>query len=174
MQVSAGKYKGIKLKTLEGESTRPTLSRIKEAMFNILQFEIANKVVLDLFSGSGSLGIEALSRGAKKVYFNDKSKEACNVINSNLKLLKDDNYELDNLDAFTYLKTKEVNYDVVILDPPYDFKEYEKLFKLLEKRLNDNAIVVIEHYCKDKIFNYLNLKTKEYKYGNKCLTLFLE
>ena len=88
MNVITGKLKGMNLITLEGESTRPTSQRVKEAVFSMLQFDIEGACVLDLFAGCGQLGLEALSRGAKKVVFNDLSKDAINIIKSNIKKAK--------------------------------------------------------------------------------------
>ena len=84
MRIVAGKAKGTKLYTLEGENTRPTLDRVKESLFNIIQNELQESIFLDLFSGSGAIGLEAISRGAKKAILCDKSKEACMIIQKNI------------------------------------------------------------------------------------------
>ena len=85
MRIISGKARGTKLYTLDGENTRPTLDRVKESLFNIIQNDVRDTVFLDLFSGSGAIGLEALSRGAKKAIFCDKSKEACEFIKKNIK-----------------------------------------------------------------------------------------
>ena len=107
MRIISGTARGTKLYTLEGKTTRPTLDRVKESLFNIIQNEIINSKFLDVFSGSGAIGLEAASRGAKKVILCDKSKEAINIINKNIeKTHLKEKVELYNLDYETLLKTK--------------------------------------------------------------------
>ena len=131
MRVISGTAKGTILHTLEGNNTRPTLDRVKEALFNMIQMNLIDAEVLDLFSGSGALAIEALSRGAKKAVLCDKSKEAIKVINDNLEkthlkekaiIIRDDYQKVLN-----FLKDK-YQFDFIFLDPPYDciFNDYIK------------------------------------------------
>lgn len=176
MRVIAGKYRHINLVAPEGKNvTRPTLDRIKEAMFNILNIKVMDSIVVDLFSGSGALGIEALSRGAKFVYFNDLDKEANRCILTNLKTIKvnSSDYELiklNYLDCLNYLKEKNIKIDILLLDPPYLNNIYEEIISycLENELLNNNAKVVIETLYSNKVnldeFNY-----REYKYGEKKL-----
>ena len=121
MRIISGTAKGTKLHTLEGENTRPTLDRVKEALFNIIQYEIEDSIVLDLFSGSGAIGLEFASRGAKEVYLNDVSKEAFEIIKQNIEkthLSKKANvYNLDFLNMLQ--KVKNIKFDIIYLDPTY-------------------------------------------------------
>lgn len=122
MRVISGIVKGTKLETLEGKSTRPTLDRVKEALFNILQIEVQDATVLDLFSGSGALGIESLSRGAKFSIMCDKSNEAIEIIKRNVKkthfeekvkIIKNDYKKAINI-------LQDYKFDLIFIDPPYD------------------------------------------------------
>ena len=148
MRIISGKAKGTKLYTLDGENTRPTLDRVKEAMFNIIQGEIEDAVVLDLFSGSGAIGLEFASRGAKKVYLVDSSKQACEIIKKNIeKTHMQEKTELFNIDAINLVeKIKNINFDIIYLDPPYKTDLIEKsICKLLEnKNINDNTLIIAE------------------------------
>ena len=150
MRVISGKVRGKKLYSLEGEHTRPTLDRIKESLFNIIQFKIKNGIILDLFAGSGSLGIECLSRGAKKVIFCDNSISAIKIINQNLKSTKFTNQAIViNKDYILGLKkvAKEFKkFDIIFLDPPYktDFiiKALEQIVEL--DLLNKDGMIIVE------------------------------
>lgn len=120
MRVIAGKAKGHKLKTVEGLQTRPTTDRMKETLFNVISFDLPQCRFLDLFAGSGAIGIEALSRGAKNCVFVENSKEACHMIDENLKHTKLQNaviLQKDVLDALLFLKRQK--FDIIFLDPPY-------------------------------------------------------
>lgn len=171
MRVIAGKYRGMILKTREGLKTRPTLDNVKEAMFNIIGFKIYNSVVLDLFSGSGALGIEALSRGAKEVIFNDADKEAITYIKDNLERLKvEESYKIYNLDYKECLNRINKPIDIILLDPPYKLYVYDEIVKYLEEHnlLNENALIIFE--CEKEFqFSTEKYKLKEYKYGKKKL-----
>ena len=122
MRIISGTARGTKLYTLEGQTTRPTLDRVKESLFNIIQNKIQNSIFLDLFSGSGAIGLEAASRGAKKTILCDKSKEAITVIKKNIeKTHLSKKVELYNLDYELLLKTKiKEKIDIIYIDPPYD------------------------------------------------------
>ena len=150
MRIIAGKAKGTKLYTLEGENTRPTLDRVKEALFNIIQFDIPGKRVLDLFAGSGALGIEAISRGAETATFCDNSIDAIQVIKTNIENTKctDKSVVLqkDYLLALNYLAKSKQKFDLIFLDPPYrtDFsdKAIEKILEL--DLLSKEGIIILE------------------------------
>lgn len=149
IQIITGTAKGKRLKTLEGEATRPTSQRIKEAMFSSIQFDIEGRRVLDLFAGSGQLGFEALSRGASGVMFTDMSRDAENIVKENAKLL-------GFFDKCRYLVTDYRNYirkasgrerfDLVFIDPPYAMKcAADAALRLCEAdMLNDGALLVLE------------------------------
>lgn len=145
MRVVSGKYRGKKLKEFDLFSTRPTLDRVKESIFNLIQFDVADSVVLDLFSGTGALGVEAISRGAKLVHLVDNNKQAIKIIKENLKGIAED-YELFNCESLTFLNQTKVKYDIVLLDPPYNTNLGLVSIEILLKNnlLNDNAIIIFE------------------------------
>ncbi len=147
MRVISGEVRGRKLKTQEGLSARPTTDRIKESIFNIIQFDIEGRSVLDLFAGSGQLGIEALSRGAERAVFVDNSREACEVIGENLETT---GFSLKSKVVQTgfapFLDACRERFDLVFLDAPYLSKEHEKALELIFKIdiLNPNGIIICE------------------------------
>ena len=148
MRIISGKARGTKLYTLEGENTRPTLDRVKESIFNIIQNEIEGAKILDLFSGSGAIGLEFLSRGAEKAVLCDKSKEAINIIRKNVEKTHFENCsQIYNTDFETCLeKIKNEQYDIIYLDPPYATeyirKALEKIIKL--KIAKEESLIIIE------------------------------
>lgn len=147
MRVISGQARGTKIKTIESNTTRPTLDRVKESLFNILQGKIKNKVILDLFAGSGALGIEALSRGAKKVYFNDNNQLAINVLKQNLEKTRCmQNAIIINKDYKEAIKEIKEELDIVFLDPPYKLDLVTKTVKELLKQnlINKETIIVVE------------------------------
>ena len=156
MRIIAGEVKGKKLMTLEGMATRPTLDRVKEALFNIIQFNLEGANVLDLFAGSGGLGIESLSRGADYCVFCDNSYEAIKVINQNIKNTKYENkaaiINKDYILALKKLSKEEYKFDIIFLDPPYssdfDVKALNQIIEL--DLLKDDGIIIIETDNKKK------------------------
>ena len=157
MRVISGTAKGKKLNSLEGLETRPTLDRVKEALFNILQFNIKESNILDLFSGSGSLAIEALSRGAKQAVVCDNSNKAIRIIKENLEATKlIEKVEIINKDyvqALENLKSKFKKFDIIFLDPPYktDYVIKSINYILEYKLLAEDGIIVVETDDKNKI-----------------------
>ena len=145
MRIISGQARGRKLATLEGENTRPTLDRTREALFNILQTRVRGAKVLDLFAGSGALGLEALSRGAQSAVFCDVSRQACAVIQKNIEALRaQDRSRLlccDAMDALARLAGE--SFDVVFLDPPYRKGLVDKALAGLvaDDRLADGAFL---------------------------------
>ena len=174
MRVIAGKYKRTPIKTLEGQDiTRPTKDMVKEALFSSIQI-YEDTSFLDLFSGSGAIGLEALSRGANNVIFNDINKEAVKIINTNLAKVNETRMVL-NLDYQECCKRLEgETFDYIYCDPPYNFSSYEDLFFYINKYklLAKKGIMIIE-VRKDTDLNeeYLGIKLfKEKRYGiNKLL-----
>ena len=151
MRIIAGTAKGRTLRSLKGIKTRPTLDRVREAVFNILGARINNASVLDLFAGTGAIGLEALSRGAANCYFNDKNRAACRIIRENLTRCKfaqvADVLMMDAIECITYFQKKGVNrFDVIYVDPPYKEDIYALLLKhLLEAQLLvEEGLVIIE------------------------------
>ncbi|MBE6124220.1 MAG: 16S rRNA (guanine(966)-N(2))-methyltransferase RsmD [Erysipelotrichaceae bacterium] len=175
MRVVSGKYRGKKLLSPIDEKTRPTSDKVKESLFNIIGNYISDAVCLDLFSGSGALGIEAISRGAKKVVFNDLNKNSIRIIKDNLASLKniETEYQVYNLDYLDFLKQTKEKYDVVFLDPPYAKKIHEEIIKYMQEKdlLNQVSIIAIETDVNDTIENKNYSFYKEYKYGTIKLTV---
>lgn len=159
MRIISGKARGTKLYTLDGTATRPTLDRVKESIFNIIQSQIINSNFLDVFSGSGAIGLEAASRGAKKVILCDKSKDAINIINKNIeKTHLKEKIELYNLDYETLLKNKiKEKMDIIYIDPPYNSNFAIKTVEyIIEKKIADkNSTIIIETDSEEKILEEL-------------------
>lgn len=150
MRIISGSARGTKLVTLLGENTRPTLDRVKEPLFSIIQNKILDSTVLDLFSGSGALGIESLSRGAKTAVFCDKNKEAIKIISKNIEKtkLKESSIVIndDYIRCLEILRDKNMKFDIIFLDPPYKTNfAINALKRILElDLLAQNGIVIIE------------------------------
>ena len=179
MRVIAGEKRHLLLKTLEDLSIRPTTDKIKETLFNMIQFDIAGRSFLDLFAGSGAIGIEALSRGASKATFVDNNDRAIKVIKENLehtglteraKVIKGDaSLSLENLSR------ENEKYGIVFMDPPYDKGLYRPVFEKLAKSnlIDENTIIILEVSIKDDADGIEDLgfkitKAKKYK-SNKHL-----
>ena len=171
MRIIAGEFKGRRIDAPKGSDTRPTLDRVKESLFGIIQFELYGRTVLDLFAGSGSLGIEAMSRGARLVVFNDASSECARLIRQNLeKLHASSAFEVfarDGLDLLTMLERRQAQFDIVFLDPPYDCDATEVLSEISsEGILSEDGLVVYEHKEDRKSAEIPGLVLKdERKYG---------
>ena len=149
MRIITGKARGVKLRTLEGETTRPTAERTKEAVFSMIQFDIEGRRVLDAFAGSGQMGLEALSRGAARAVLIDKNKAAVDVIKKNIELTRmGDSAIALCADISDYLKrmSGKEKYDIVFLDPPYSSDLIENTLNCLieYKMLANNATVICE------------------------------
>ncbi|HBH95442.1 MAG TPA: 16S rRNA (guanine(966)-N(2))-methyltransferase RsmD [Ruminococcaceae bacterium] len=146
MRVITGTAKGRRLKTLPGLDVRPTIEGVKEAIFSIVQFEIEDAVVLDLFSGSGQLGIEALSRGAKKAVFVDSSAESIKIIKDNLRHTGlEANAAVCNMANNAFLRSTKEKFDIAILDPPYNRKLIQKSMPQLVEKMTESGIIICEH-----------------------------
>ena len=147
MKVIAGKYKGRTINTINDRSTRPMLGVAREGIFNSLQFSFENSEVLDLFAGSGSLGIEALSRGAKYVTFIDNSIDCINQIKKNLKEYEKD-YSVINLDVTNYISEIMNSYNIIFYDPPFEYLS-EKVnldIEELSNNLKGEGFIVIHRH----------------------------
>lgn len=147
MRIIAGKSRGTKLYTLEGTATRPTLDRVKESIFNIIQNDIQGSYFLDLFSGSGAIGLEAISRGAEKAILCDKSKEAVNIIKKNIeKTHSTKQVELHNKGFEELLENLKDHIDIIYIDPPYETNYIQKALKIIEKSdfVNSNTKIILE------------------------------
>lgn len=175
MRVITGTARGMRLKTLEGNDVRPTAEKIKEAMFSIVQFDLEDAVILDLFSGSGQLGIEALSRGAAKAYFVDSSPASISVVRENLKHTKlEENAVVCNMPNSAFLRTTPAKFDIAFLDPPYGKKLIQRSLPALTEKMSDNGIIVCEHEKECRLPETEGDFTisKTYRYGQICLTVY--
>lgn len=175
MRVITGKCRGKKLITLEGLDTRPTTDMVKEAIFSVIQFDVAGASVLDLFAGSGQMGIEALSREASHCVFVDSNPDAIKVIKQNLsdcRLLGDS--RVLSMQSLEYLKVSKGGFDIVFIDPPYRSGLVQKALELIVPKLNSGAIVACEHEKELELEDdYEGLRLhKRYKYGKTAVTVF--
>ena len=177
MRVITGKARGVVLKTPEGMATRPTADRVKEALFNIIQFEIPAARVLDLFGGTGQLGIEALSRDAKFAVFVDEREDACRLIRENLKRTKMEQFaRVIRSDYMAYLRTCKDKFDIILLDPPYAEVFLENSLKMITEIdiLQSGGIIVAERPVgKELPWDFPGFeRSKDYKYGKTLITIY--
>lgn len=158
MRIITGRAKGIRLVTLDGENTRPTTERAKEAVFSMLQFDIEGRRVLDLFAGSGQMGLEALSRGAASATLVDHAKAAVEVIRKNVEKTRLSGAEITCSDSLEYLRrgrSRDGGFHIVFIDPPYGERLISKSLALLleGKWLAEGAIIVCESQDGEDIFD---------------------
>ena len=177
MRVIAGTARGVQLKTPDGMQTRPTVDRVKEAMFSIIHFDLPGAKVLDLFGGTGQLGIEALSRGAASATFVDQAEPACRLIRENLRRTKFENTgKVVRGDYMEYLSRCRENYDIILLDPPYAEVFLENALKRITEIdiLQSGGIIVTERPLgKDLPWEFEGFtRSKDYKYGKVLLTIY--
>jgi len=176
MRIIAGRAGGLKLKSLKGRDVRPTLDRVKESMFNIIAFDLPGADVLDLFSGFGSLGIEALSRGAEKADFVEINKSHLKVVEQNLKKAKlFDLAELYNQDVYLYLKNCSQKYDIIFMDPPYQKDMSAEAIELIIENdlLKTKGLIISERSESEKVEEYEELNIiKNKKYGNSLIIIY--
>ncbi len=157
MRVIAGKFKSRQLKSVDSKRTRPTTDKNKENLFNMIGPYFQGGVCLDLFAGSGGLGIEAISRGMDELYSVDHQYRAFTTIQENVKLLKIENqvhvYKSDYSKALFNFSTEGIRFDLVLLDPPYGMKIHQKILDFLNQHqmLNDGCVIVIEDLKEEKI-----------------------
>ena len=175
MRVISGTARGRMLKSLEGEATRPTTDKVKESIFNIIQFEIEDRCVLDLFGGSGQLAIEAISRGAKKATVVENSAKAAEIIKTNVKACDFTDKITIHRGDFAEVLTKSAKYDVIFLDPPYKSNLIFKALELIKEFdiLSEDGIIVCETDADTEIagFGEPECSVREYRYGRIKLTI---
>ena len=177
MRIIGGQFKGRTLTSFDGKDIRPTGDRVKESLFNILYTRFYGARVLDLFCGSGALGLESLSRGAKEVVFNDAAKNSLEVLKKNLKLVKADerDYRVYSLDYAQCLNVQRDAFDIIFIDPPYRM-EYgvPAMEKIVERGLlNKGGVIVYERDRKFEGEAPAGLRvTDERKYGKTFVTFF--
>ena len=168
MRVITGIARGRRLIAPEGLDVRPTTDKVKEAVFSAIQFEIEGTYVLDLFAGSGQMGIEALSRGAERAVFVDSSQRAIRCINENIR------NEVINRDSYDYIKLTRNMFDIIILDPPYRHNHIDNILPFASKKLRDGGIVICEYEAEAEepvAPENLSLR-KTYHYGKINVSVF--
>ncbi len=187
MRIISGKAKGVQLSALNSKRTRPILDRAKESMFSILGNSVLDSVVLDLFAGTGSLGIEALSRGANRCLFVENNTNAIKVIKKNLRdanlLKRTVVLKINVFRLLDFIKNKDIKFDLILVAPPYklldiDCGDRKRIFSLLEafvskQIINEKGVIVLQHHIKQKIiqecFKQLSV-IDERQYSNTQLT----
>lgn len=175
MRVITGSAKGRRLKTLPGLDVRPTIEGVKEAIFSIVQFDVEDAVVLDLFSGSGQLGIEALSRGAKRAVFVDNSPESIKVIKDNLKHTGlEANAVICSMANNAFLRSTKEKFDIAILDPPYNHKLIHKSMPQLVEKMSECGIIICEHERETELPKRFGdfAVSKIHRHGRVTLTVY--
>lgn len=175
MRVITGEARGRRLVALEGDEVRPTTDRVKEGLFNIIQFDLEGASVLDLFSGSGQLGIEALSRGAKHCVFVDSSNKSIEVTKENLKSVGfTKRASVFCGDARSYISLSRDVFDVALLDPPYNKNILPEILPVVASKMSDNGVIICESSLNEELpqcageFDLF----REYKYGKIKLTVY--
>ena len=177
MKIISGKYKGRVLEGFDIAGTRPTMDRVKESLFAMIQSYLEDATVLDLFAGSGNLGIEALSEGAKEIYLVDKNKKACQVIKRNMNKIGIEASDIfcgDYKSALEKYQEQSIKFDIIFLDPPYQTDLVKKSMEVIEKYelLSKNGIIVAESNTLDKIIYSDKLEiVKSKKYGDKVVAI---
>jgi len=178
VRVISGKLKGRKILGYDISGTRPTMDRVKESIFSMIQSYIPEAIVLDLFSGSGNYGIEAISNGSKIVYFNDYNMKCIKVIKDNLTNMNVlDQSKITNFDykkALNYYKENNIKFDLVFLDPPYKNNIINDILDYLLNNglLNNKALVICELTNKEEYLNEKIVLYKEKTYGDKIVLIY--
>ena len=171
MRVIAGEFRRLILETPKGDNTRPTQDRIKETLFNMINDRLYDIRFLDLFSGSGGIGLEAISRGARECYFIENNRDAIKCIENNIKKTKaESRAHLIKGDVFSTIPTLRGEFEIVFMDPPYGNEYEKKALKLLadNKKINKDSLIIVEADL-DTDFSYLEkygftlIKEKKYK-----------
>ena len=175
MRVITGSARGRKLTTLEGLDVRPTTDKVKESLFNIVQFDVPDSRVLDLFAGSGQLGIEALSRGAASAVFVDSSARAIQVVGDNLEhtgLL--DRASLKHMGAQQFLSGSAGPFDLAFLDPPYRKQILPQILPLLADKMSEDGVMVCETAAEETLPERAGnfALAREYRYGKIKLSVY--
>lgn len=171
-KIISGIFKGIKLDVLPQENMRPTSCRAKEALFDILQFDLKDKIFVDLFAGTGQIGLEALSRGALKCFFVEKSKKSIQILIKNInkvEKISDEklNFEVFTLDVYKFLDKFNKKADILFADAPFNSPLDEKIFIKSKQIINLNGILIIENESKNEYFKFTGsfYLIKRYTYG---------
>ncbi len=180
MRIITGRAKGIRLKTLEGDATRPTTERVKEAIFSMIQFDLEGREVLDLFAGSGQMGLEAVSRGAKHAVLVDRSKDAVRIIEENVKKTKlETDCTVRLSDSMDFIRrNRGQKFDIIFLDPPYASGLYQPVLEALAEfeLLKPTSMIVCEGDMENLLSQYDALSAlysakKISKYSRTVITI---
>ncbi|MDD4298375.1 MAG: 16S rRNA (guanine(966)-N(2))-methyltransferase RsmD [Bacilli bacterium] len=180
MRVISGFLKGRNIKGNKIKGTRPTMDKVKESLFAIIQNSVKDAICLDLFAGSGSLGIEAISNGASHVYFVDNSKTPYEIIKNNIKSLniedKTDVFLSDYMKALYHFKRNNIKFDLIFIDPPYKENPISDILTFIDENnlLHDMGQVICEFSTADLAPEYGDLHMiKERKYGDKTIKIYI-
>lgn len=176
MRIITGSKRGKKLVALEGEQVRPTTDRVKESLFTILQFQLEGRRFLDLFAGSGQIGLEALSRGAAQAVFVDQSRDSIRVVEQNVKACgMEKEARIVCADFAAFLRGNREKFDVAFLDPPFRSGLLEQALPLAAQAMNPGGILVCEHPREEELPEEAGpfRKYREYRYGKIMLTTYL-
>lgn len=181
MKIISGTLKGRNIEGYNIEGTRPTMDRVKESLFGMIQDYIKDSTVLDLFAGSGNLGVEAISNGAKIAYFIDNNPEVIKVLNKNIANLdiksKSRVILSDWKKALNTFATQNIKFDLIFIDPPYAYDVYEKILNKVStlNLLSDNGLIIMEYSNLHLPTTYENLTLyKERNYGNKSINIYIK
>ena len=175
MRVITGTARGRKLLTLEGEDVRPTTDRVKEAVFSVIQFETEGRSFLDLFAGSGQMGIEALSRGAKEAVFVDSAKKSVEVIRKNLAATKlEQNARVVQTDWQSFLSMSGAQFDIAFLDPPYGKGILQRALEALPAHMKKTGVIIAENPLGEEILSEYGefALDRQYRYGKIKISTF--
>ncbi len=177
MRIISGKYKGRKVDGYSIDGTRPTMDRVKESVLGMIQTKLDNSICLDLFTGSGSVGLELLSNGAKKCYFVDNNYKVIETLTKNMKSLKiDEEYEISKNsyeEALKSFKSRNIKFDIIFLDPPYKLDYIVPSVKLISDYdlINEGGLIICEYENEEiQIDDYELIKTR--KYGSKKINIY--
>ncbi|MBS1477448.1 MAG: 16S rRNA (guanine(966)-N(2))-methyltransferase RsmD [Acholeplasmatales bacterium] len=175
MRINAGKYRNHNIEMTNLETTRETSDKVRQAIFNLIGQFFDGEVVLDLFAGSGAMGLEAISRGASKAYFNDINAKALEVVKKNIaKLRVDDQCELKNLDYKAYLESSNQKFDIIFLDPPYKMNNVDEILKLIKEKnlLAQKGIIAFEMETQTNPESQYYSILKDRSYGIKRVVIY--
>lgn len=180
MRIIAGKYRGFTLNTIPGKLIRPTPSKVREAIFDIIGFKVVDSDFLDLFAGTGAIGIEAISRGAKSVTFVERNRNAIELINTNLTKIGEKEtatiVKNDYIYSLKFLNEQQKKYDIIFLDPPYNKDLLQKTLNEIDRSslLKNNSIIIAQYQIHEKMQNnFSRIQTiKEKRYGKTKVTIF--
>lgn len=175
MRIITGTARGRRLMTLQGDAVRPTPERVKEALFSMLQFQLEGRRVLDLFAGSGQIGLEALSRGAKEAVFVDASRESVSVVEKNIQSTGlSRGAKVVPMDSLLFLQRKNEPFDIAFLDPPYHTGLLQQALLLTAAVMNRGGVIIAEHPVDDEVPETLGdfVRGKERRYGKILLTVY--